>query len=60
MILLSDISPVPMVVYLIVPVAALMLFVAFLVWESRLPPERRVMHRLRMARKHNDLKHKLH
>jgi hypothetical protein len=49
-----------MLVNLIIPTIAVFLFVGFLVWDSRLPTERSVLHQLRIAKKQARIKHKLH
>ena len=48
----------PMLWDIIIPVIALMIFVAILVWDStRLPVEKRIMHRLRKGRKSHSADH---
>lgn len=49
---LKDLWQLPMLWNLVIPVAAVLLFVAFLVWDSaHLPMERKVMNRLRKNRR---------
>jgi hypothetical protein len=50
----------PMILNIIIPTIAVFLFVAFLLWEARLPTERRVLHQLRMTRRHKTVKQKVH
>jgi|GEM_PF-3050372 hypothetical protein len=43
---LTDFWDMPMVWDIIIPVALILLFALFLVWDSRLPPEKRTLGKL--------------
>ncbi len=50
--ILKELWQMPMLWNLVIPVAAVLLFVAFLVWDSgHLPMERKIMNRLRKNRR---------
>lgn len=59
MILLAEIWDKPMLIWFVIPIVALLLWAFFLVWDSRLPPEKKVLKRLRDAhRQRKEVKHR--
>ncbi len=57
--LLTEFWHLPMIMNLIIPVALVGLLVGFLMWESRLPIERRFLRKSRREKKHKVIHHKV-